>query len=518
MTFLLILIIAVILPEIFHRFKITHLPFYILAGIIIGPEVLGFHPGEALTFMADIGLYLLIFLAGLEVFETRDRGFKGAIVFSLLMGVVSLVGGFILGVLAGYGTLASILWGLILMSSSVGECIPLINSCGFLKKKLGHILIPGVVILDGGALIGLGLLVAYKRASGLMEFLVSFFLIFLLLVFAFLILPRIIRPFFKRRGRRKTRESDLKFILLVLVFVIIISELVGVHGIVPAFIVGVIMGEFVTSQVLYEKIHGLGHGLFIPLFFVVIGMKLDLGIFKEGSMDLIFTIALISTLLTTKVLGGILYSIIERFGIRAGFLIGVTYWPVLSASIAATVIGLEAGIFEESSLFAVVMMAIASTLITPLVQRTVSKDIQCSVKMEDHTVIIGHGRTSSRIVSILEMTGMKFIVIDCNMGKIEKLEKRNVQTVYGNAADPDTLKDASIERARVALITIPEGHDTFIIARHIRKVNRRCYIVAKVHTEHDHVRLTKEHLADTILWPEKLSARIASDIVFEKAT
>lgn len=90
-------------------------------------------------------------------------------------------------------------------------------------------------------------------------------------------------------------------------------------------------------------------------------------------------------------------------------------------------------------------------------------------------------------------------------------------TTAMSAADLDTLQDASMKRARVALIRVPDGHETYLIARHIRRHDKRCYIVTKVHTEHDHDHLRRERLADTILWPEKLSARIASDIIFERA-
>ncbi len=511
--FSIILIIALILPEIFQRFKITHIPFYIVAGIIIGPFGIGITPGEALIFMGDIGLFLLIFLAGLEIFESKGKDYSHSVFFALVMGGISFSAGFILGLSFQYPVIPSLLWGLVLMSSSVGECIPIINSSPAIKKKFGSILIPALIILDGSSLLGLGILLKQHDANSAYE-LGTFFVMFLvLLAFSLYVLPKMLNYTFRRKSR-KPRESDVKFILFVLIAIVVISEFIGVHGIVTAFIVGVIMGEFMTGQKLYQKIHGIGHGLFIPLFFVVIGMRLDISIVFEDVSNIILPAALISVLVTAKIGAGSLFAFSRRWPLKDGATMGITLWPQLSATLAATAIGFETGIFPPAALLAVVVMAIFSTITTPLVVRFVTREYKRKWCLSDHIVIVGYGRTSSKIVSMLSHIKKDFVVIDNKINKIEDLEKRKIKSVYGEGDDKDILQQACIEKANIALITIGDDHEIYICAKRIRELNPSCYIIAKVHTQHVYNMLKEEELANSYLWPEKMSAREATEIVF----
>jgi hypothetical protein len=316
--------------------------------------------------------------------------------------------------------------------------------------------------------------------------------------------------YFKRK--RHGKDADFKLVLMVLVLVIIFSKVPGINGIVPAFIVGIVMGEFVTSKSLYDKLHGIGYGIFIPLFFFVIGMQLDIGVVMSGDFNFTLPFLFVLTLFGSKVLGGMIYANATGKTMREGMLLGITFWPVLSATIAATVIGLKSGIFGQEALISVVIMTVTSTLITPFVVKLVAGN-GSTIGMEGHAVVVGYGRTSSSLVAALGEKGQKCIVIDSNMGKIDRLEKKGVKAVYGNATEREVLQSASIDKARIALITITDGGEAHSCAKLIREMNRRCCIVVQVHTHSDRAALSRENLADFVLWPEKLSAKIALDVV-----
>jgi CPA2 family monovalent cation:H+ antiporter-2 len=128
-------------------------------------------------------------------------------------------------------------------------------------------------------------------------------------------------------------------------------------------------------------------------------------------------------------------------------------------------------------------------------------------------VIIGYGRTSSSLVSELVRTDQRFVVIDNKIGKVDRLERRKVNAIYGNATDRQVLSAASIETARIALITVTDGEDAYACAKLVREMNKGCFILVQVHTDSERAVLCKENLADFVLWPEKLSSRIAMDVV-----
>jgi len=514
LIFSIILLIAFAVPEFFSRFKIAYVPFYIFAGILIGPfGVLKVEVTESLQFVGDLGLLLLVFLAGLEIHSMVEESIKGSVVMSVVFGGICFTAGYLLGWAFSLSVTSSLLLGAVLMSSSVAEIIAIVNTTASLKKRFGHIIVPTIVILDSSSLILLGIILMYRtHRQRILRFLVE---IAIFLVFVFYLIPIMARRYFQRKSR-KPRESDMKFIILTLIAVVAASELIGLHGIVAAFVVGVALGEFIPPGPLYEKIHALGHGLLIPVFFIVLGMSLDLSIFTRGFGSLLFLIALILVLMGSKILSGVLYSLIKKINLRDGLALGVTFWPQMSATLAAASIGYRYHIFNEMVLLAIVAMSIYSILITPFAVRALSREVSTSLTHQSHTVVIGFGRTSSKIVTILSFAGKDVVVVDKDLRKVKQLERRGIHVVYGSSVDEETLKRAGVPGARVVLITIPDEHEVYLTARLVKKLNPDCYIIAKIHTDRLFRRLKKESLVDSFVWPEKMSSLEATRQVFEK--
>jgi hypothetical protein len=387
----------------------------------------------------------------------------------------------------------------------------MINQNAFLMRNYGHILVPGIIVLDGLALLGTGFLVSAREHGGLYATATFSVGIALVLGISIFVLPRMMRLYFGRK--RHGKDADFKTVILVLVLMVLASRIAGVNGIVPAFIVGIVMGEFIITKSLFDKIHGIGHGIFIPLFFVVIGMELDIGVISRGEFSFIIPAVFLTLLLSSRVAGGMIYAALTRRQIFDGAIMGMSFWPIMSASIASTVIGLKAGIFGQEALIAVVIISIATTLPTPIILRAMTHRTGRTCESKGHTVIVGHGRTSSSLVTALKRTGRGLVVIDDKVSKVDRLEKRGITAIYGDGTDPDILHNASIETARTALITVTEGEDAIACARLIRQMNRECFIIVQVHTHADRAELSRENLADFVLWPEKLSAKIALDLV-----
>ncbi len=514
-TFSIILIIALIIPEFLKKYKITAVPFYIVAGIFLGPYVFGLHLGEGLIFLGEIGLFFLVFIAGLEIFEMGKIKIKHIILFTSISAFICFITGFSLGIGLGLSILTSCLLGTILISSSIGEIIPMVNSTPYVKKRFGSIIFPSIVILDAASLIMLGVLI--KTDQPLYLLLIFIFELTLLIVLSFLILPKILKFYFNRKSR-KPKEGDLKFIIAILMFIVALGYIIGVHGIVTAFIAGIIVGKFIPNQEVFDKIHGIGYGMLIPVFFIVLGMELEIDIIFQSLNNFILPISLILALIISKLAGGLIYALIKKIPLKDGVILGMVLWPQLSATIAASAIGYETGLFNQEILVSVVIMALFSATVTPFVlRRFTMRDIK-KIVVKNHIIIAGYGRTTSKVAYLLERMNVPIVVIDKRHPPLRAIEDRGVNTVFGNAASSLVLKKANVKKAKMALLSIPDEHDLFIAARRIRKYNSKCHIIAIIHTEKAHRSLIKDELVDDFIWPEKRSATEIAHKVIHRIT
>lgn len=513
LTFSIILIIALIIPEFIRRYKITAVPFYIVAGVFLGPYGIGLHLGEGLIFLGEIGLLFLVFIAGMEIFEMGKIKIKHIILFTSISALVCFLTGFLLGFGLGYSILASCLLGTILISSSIGEIVPMVNSTPYVKKRLGNIIFPSIVILDAASLIILGVLI--KTEQPLYLLLIFIFELILLIVLSFLILPKLLKNFFNRTSR-KPKEGDLKFIITILMFIVAIGYIIGVHGIVTAFIAGIIVGKFIPNQEVFNKVHGIGYGMLIPVFFIVLGMELKIDIIFQSTTNFILPILLIIALIISKLAGGLIYAFIKKIPKKDGIILGMVLWPQLSATIAASAIGYETGIFTQEILVSVVIMALFSAIGTPFILRRFTINETYQIDIRNHIIIAGYGRTTSKVAYLLERMNVPIVVIDKKHSRLKAMEDRGVLTVFGNAASSYVLKEAIVTKAKMAILSISDEHDLYIAARRIRKYNSKCYIIAKVHTVKAYRDLMNEKLIDDFIWPEKRSASEISIKVLNK--
>ena len=500
-AFVVILVVAFTIPEAIRRLKITYVPFYIISGIILGPVVLNFQSLDAFDFIADIGLFMLVFIAGLEIHETGLKNINKSVKYSVFSSTICFAGGFILGEVLGYPLPASLLIGTIMMSSSVGEIIPMVQSSTFLREEFGHFIFPAIIIMDATSLFALAFIIQIGEGwQSYALFLSGSLMIVLLILYG---IPRLAKKFFSLL-RRKPEETDLRFVLTVLLAMVAIGELIHLHGIVISFLVGIVMGEYVDEKT-FSKLYGFGHGFFIPIFFIVLGMNLDIGILTS-SKSLLITLSVIGTLIICKILGGVAFAKTESISTRNGIILGITFWPQLSATIAVATVGLEFAIFDQQILVAIVVMSIFTAIVTPFVLRFVIRDEEKKHALNNHTVVIGFGRNSSLITHLLMIQEKDLIVVDNNMTGIGELKESGIEVVYGDGADRAVLLKAGIEEAETVIVTIPDEHEEYLCLRRIKDINPDCYTIAVVHTIEQSGRLRDERLSNYVIWPEELSS------------
>ena len=212
--------------------------------------------------------------------------------------------------------------------------------------------------------------------------------------------------------------------------------------------------------------------------------------------------------MVSKVTGALIFARMKRMPKWDGLVLGVTLWPQLSATLAAAAVGFEYGIFDDELLTAVVFMSIITAISTPFFVHKLIKSEGKKHTMKDHILIVGYGRTSARLAYLLDKDSKDFIVIENKLSRVKFLRNQNIEAILGNADDLHVLKKTNIEHIRIAVITIPDDHEVYLCAKHIKEANDSCHIIARVHDWETYQKLKEENLIDFAVWPEKLSSEI----------
>jgi Kef-type K+ transport system membrane component KefB len=367
---------AKLMAEIFERLRQPAVVGEILAGVLIGPSVLGWvQPTDWIGIMAEIGVIFLLFMVGLET-KPQDIfkvGRKGVLVGTL--GVVfPFIAGFLIASVWGGSFVESMFIGAALVATSVGITARVLGSMGLLERETSRIILAAAVIDDILGLIILSI-VSSVGTTGID-------LITLAKTAGLAILFTLIVGFFgsKLMSRAAPRVQNLQIrrpffsIGLILCLGLSVASIYfGVAAIIGAFLAGMAMAEATEGN---EKMHQLTSGVtefLVPFFLVNIGMQLNLSVFRDGS---VIALALVITLLAviTKFVGGGL----GAWGMQRRQMaqVGVGMVPRGEVGIVVAQIGLGLAAISEQFFASVVFMAVATTLIAPpLIKYLFAEDV-----------------------------------------------------------------------------------------------------------------------------------------------
>ncbi len=377
-SFFIILLVAVVFSQLFSRMKVPWVVALIAGGIIIGPSGFGiFKTDPTIDFLATIGLVLLMFMAGVESRASGIGGIKKRIIFTgLFIGFFpALVGGLII-LSFGYSWPAAILMSIIFMSSAIAALIPQLQANKIIGSDLGKTIIGATVAIDALSLIFLSIFLQALTADFSPLNLMSYILIIVLVVLAAIVIPRIRKFFFSEEYAEKQDlfEKELRFVMLVLIGFVVLFELVGLHAIIAAFFAGLILSKSMESRLLKAKLHTMGYGFLIPVFFVVIGATTDFSVFSEGFATLL-VLSIIIGLVGSKFIGGWIAGRLGNFNNRESALLGAASIPQLSTSLAVAFLGFGEGLLDQEILAAIVVLTIATVTIAPIIVNKLSHDL-----------------------------------------------------------------------------------------------------------------------------------------------
>lgn len=342
----------------------------LLVGIILGPSLLGIiHPNELISELAEVGVILLMFLAGLEtdLKEFKKNAFAST---SVAIGGVILpfLGGMGLSVAFGFDTTVAVYMGVLLVATSVSISVQTLRELGKLKSREG-VTILGAAVLDDvlGIIIlsaVLGLMAGGAAGAGgisaILILLVKIALFFVLAIaIGYFVLPKLLKVF----QRFNVSQTVLSFAVIVALLFAYMGEVFGVAGIVGSYVCGLMLSLTPQSEEMMHKVETFSYPFFVPLFFVNIGLVAN---FREVNPEILwFSILLALVAIVGKVLGGALGAKVAKFSTSSSFGIGAGMVARGEVGLIIAMIGIERGIITNDLFSAAIIVVIATTLVTP---------------------------------------------------------------------------------------------------------------------------------------------------------
>ncbi len=344
----------------------------IIAGLVIGPCLLNVvKPTEFISMMAEIGVVLIMFSAGLETnLQELKKSGLAAFIIACVGVLVPLVGGSLLYMgmygFAAVGTdhfFKAVFIGSIMTATSVGITVEVLKEMGHLQSRVGQTILSAAIIDDIIGIIVLTFVLGFKDPDSNTLLVTGKIVLFLVLS---VILGYIFYKLFKWYDEKHshTRRIPIIAIGLCLVMAFVAEKYFGIADITGAYIAGIILCNTRDAEYIDRRVSINGYMFFAPMFFVGIGLKTDFS--GVDTSMILFSVGFVVVALLSKIIGCGLVS--KCFGYRWTdcLKIGVGMMTRGEVALIITNKGLGLGIIDSSYFTAVILLIIVSSIVTPV--------------------------------------------------------------------------------------------------------------------------------------------------------
>ncbi|MFS0778938.1 monovalent cation:proton antiporter family protein [Neobacillus sp. 3P2-tot-E-2] len=379
-SLLVVVTVAFVTPILLHRLRLNYIPVVvaeIIMGLVIGKS--GFnvvHEDMWLSTLSTLGFIFLMFLSGLEIDFTAFTGskkpvilpsgkkepntfmisgiiFAGIFIFSLGLSYLFVIAGFIEN---------AFLMTLIISTISLGVVVPTLKEAHLMKTNIGQIILLVAVVADLVTMILLAIFVSiYDPGQGNTWLLLILFAAGVVLYFVGRVFKN--RPLLESLSKG-TVQIGTRAVFMLIIVLVGLSETVGAENILGAFLAGVLVSLLSPNQELIHKLDSFGYGFLIPIFFVMVGVELDVwSLFADKKLILLIPLLLLGLLLSKVVpvyLLKIWYD--TKTVLASGFLLTST----LSLVIAAATIGERMKVITPEMSGTLILVAVITSIFTPI--------------------------------------------------------------------------------------------------------------------------------------------------------
>lgn len=367
LSFVLLLGVILVVPLLFERLRLPGLVGLLAAGIALGPQGLNLLSSELPTvqLLSDIGVVYLLFVAGLEIDleqfrQTRNR----SATFGVLTFAIPLTVGTAIGRLFGFGWNAAILLGS-LFASHTPLGYPIVSRYGLVRNEAVLVTIGGTIFTDIASLLVLAVCVGIHGGEFSLWSLVR--LLGSLLLYAAAVLFGVDwlgQRFFRVTGSEE--GNQFLFVLLALFVAALGAQWIGVEKIIGAFLAGLAVNDVLREGSVKEKIVFVGSILFIPVFFVDIGLLLDLRAFLQTLSSLWLMLSILLGLSLSKYAAAQLCQWLYHYTPAQKLMMWSLSLPQVAATLAAALVGYRVGLLKAEVLNSVVVLMLVTATLGPI--------------------------------------------------------------------------------------------------------------------------------------------------------
>jgi len=455
-VFALLVAISAAVPPLVRRVGLPDLVGLLLAGVLVGPHALQWveTDSETVRLLSDLGAVYLLFTMGLEIdLEEFNRVKRRSLIYGVLILVIGVATGVSIGWMAGFASVSCLLLGA-LMATHTPLGYPIVRSYGAQKDESVVVSVGSTIFTDIVALlllaVGLGLGKGDLSGFGITWLLLKIALFAVMVVVG-------IRWLGKRLVMRGINDEN-RMVLAVLVALFLASlgaELAGVEKIVGAFLAGLAVNSVLPEGRVKEQVIFVGGVLFIPIFFIDLGLLLDVGSLGQSLSKFQFTALMLVGAIGGKGLASWISG--AMFGYRRPQILMM--WsltmPKVAATLATAFIGFQAGLLNQMVLNAVLaVMVVTATLGPILTERSVTKLTDSQQGMVPPS--FGEERELHDGISEVVQRPLRIVVPVANPGTEEGLLSIASRLVQGSAGGeglllPLAMVNPSLEEVRGGL-------------------------------------------------------------------
>lgn len=375
----IIIIFAKIFGILARKFKAPQVVGEIIAGLIVGPSILGLvAPTDFLSQMAEIGVVLLMFSAGLgtDLKELLKTGPVACLIAAA--GVFVPLGGGCLLHMCFYGFnpigdpsfVTSLFIGVIMTATSVSITVETLKELGYLKSRIGTTIVAAAIIDDVIGIVVLTFVVGMRTPDSNTGTVILKTLLFFLFTFIVGILSYHV---FKRVDKRwpHTRRIPIAGLAYCFAFAYIAEHFFGIADITGAYFAGIILCSIKDSDYIAEKMDINSYMMFGPIFFASIGLKTDIDDFSANILW--FSIAFVIVALITKIIACGSVAKLCRFSTNDSLKIGVGMMTRGEVALIVSQKGLSVGLLKPVYFTSVILLIIVSSIATPILLKLLFK-------------------------------------------------------------------------------------------------------------------------------------------------
>ena len=369
----IVIISAKLFGLVARKFKAPQVVGEIIAGLLLGPSLLNWvQPSDFLSGMAEIGVILLMFSAGLEtnLGQLKKTGVKATLIACAGVFIPLICGTLLFFCFYGFKPVGSdeffhaLFIGTILTATSVSITVQALKELGKLTEEVGTTILSAAIIDDVIGILVLTLVISFRDPSSkITDVLLRTVGFFVLSFIVGIILYKVMKWLDTRYPH--TQRIPIIGLALALALSFIADKYFGVADITGAFVAGIILSNLDDSKYIDRKMDVNSYMIFGPIFFVSIGLQTDM-----KSLDvtiLLFSIGFVLVGLFSKIIGCGLVSRICGYKGKDAIRIGVGMMTRGEVALIVSKKGLEVGMLDSKYFTSVILLIIVSSILTPIV-------------------------------------------------------------------------------------------------------------------------------------------------------